>query len=152
MSSLSQPELQDAWKSAVKECEAKFSPEDLDDIKKSTGPDEVLDFIKAVQAKERDSKLSRVMSQIRQFGRSFKAFERGLDLIAQGTPQPGCMIWGSIRFVLAVCGVPFSLLRLERNNIQQSRTKFRRIYPGSKEMYRHLRTTTRSLSGHGGTS
>ena len=153
MSVLSQPGLQDEWKSAVKECEAKFSPEDLDEVRKSKGPDDILDFIKDVEAKESNSKLSRLMGQIRQFGRSFKAYEHGLDLIAQGTPFPGCIIWGSIRVVLAVRGTPFSLLRLQRESLQSKRSyaKWPPIDPGGEKMHRRLRKTTWSIGTYGRT-
>lgn len=135
MSTLSQPELLATWNLAVKECEASFSPEDLDEIKKSKGPDDVLDFIKDLEAKERNSKLSRAMGKIRQFGRHFKAYQHGLDLIAQGTPFPGCIIWGSIKVVLAVRGAPFSLLRLEGKSVQSklSYAKCWRIDPGREK-------------------
>ena len=107
MTTFSEPERLGAWKSAVKECEAEFSPEDLEEMKKSTGPDDILDFIEEVQVQEHNSKLSWLTGRVRRFGRSFKAYDHGLDLMAQGTPFPGCLIWGSIRIVVSV-SMPFA--------------------------------------------
>lgn len=30
-------------------------------------------------------------------------FTASIDMLAQGSPAPGCLLWGSIKFALTVC-------------------------------------------------
>lgn len=54
------------------------------------------------QAKRVGSKHSKVVDQVRDGLARMQSFNRALDLIAQGTPFPGCLVWGSVVFLLTI--------------------------------------------------
>ena len=66
------------------------------------GPDDVLKEIKKWQSGQKKSKYYRVADGIQAGISRLQQFNRAVDLIAQGSLAPGCLVWGSIIFVLTV--------------------------------------------------
>ena len=66
------------------------------------GPEDVLEEIKKWQSIQKKSKYCRVANNVEAGFSRLQMFNRALDLIAQGTPAPGCLVWGSIIFALTV--------------------------------------------------
>lgn len=95
-------ELRSAWQAALQHHEAEFAPEDLAEIKKSPNPEDLLQFIKTLEVKHDRSRLSKLLRSIGGLGQYFKTYQRALDIVAQGLPSPGCLVWGCIRVVLSV--------------------------------------------------
>ncbi|KAL8823762.1 MAG: hypothetical protein Q9191_005572 [Dirinaria sp. TL-2023a] len=91
---------QNAWLIAISECEQELDPKTVAEIKPFTQPRDLLDYIKQRQNKEHRSKIRQLLSKVSSFGFRFEKYQSALDLIAQGTPMPGCLIWGSIRLAL----------------------------------------------------
>ena len=89
------------WRKTLKRCEGKFYEEDLNKIKNSNGVKDVLAFVDE-EYKKQDSRVLKWLQKVKDFGDQFKAYQKSIDLIFQGTPIPGCLIWGSIRLVLSV--------------------------------------------------
>ena len=94
--------MRDTWQHAILSNEKHFTQKDLVEIKKTTKPDDLLGFIKTLEVKDDKSNISKIARRIGMLGVYFNTYERSLDLIAQGLPSPGCLVWGSIKFALSV--------------------------------------------------
>ena len=66
------------------------------------GPEDVLEQIKIWQSRQGKSQYCRLADGVQAGMSQLQKFSRAIDLIAQGTPAPGCLVWGSIVFVLTV--------------------------------------------------
>lgn len=62
----------------------------------------MLNELEQWQAKRVGSKHSKVIDQVRDGLARMQSFNRALDPIAQGTPFPGCLVWGSVVFLLTI--------------------------------------------------
>ena len=64
-----------------------------------TGPEDVVNEIDKWHKRHSDSKVAATV----RFGLGqLQRFNASIDMLAQGTPSPGCLLWGSIKFVLTV--------------------------------------------------
>lgn len=87
-----------------------LSEKDMKRIMIPTGPEDVVNEIERWQKKHSDSKFA---AGIRAGLARLQRFSASIDMLAQGTPDPGCLLWGSIKFVLTVsslyihCSVSF---------------------------------------------
>lgn len=100
-----------AWQKAISMHEDRFTTEELVEIKKTTKPDDLLGFIKTLEVSDDKSKISRIAKRIGTLGLYLNTYEHSLDMITQGLPSPGCLIWGSIKVVLSVSAT----LRIPKN-------------------------------------
>lgn len=64
-----------------------------------TGPEDVINEIDKWHKRHSDSK---VAAGVRFGLGQLQRFNASIDMLAQGTPSPGCLLWGSIKFVLTV--------------------------------------------------
>ena len=72
---------------------------DIKRIMIPTGPEDVVNEIDKWHKRHSDSKVAATV----RFGLSqLQRFNASIDMLAQGTPSPGCLLWGSIKFVLTV--------------------------------------------------
>ena len=94
--------MRDVWQQAILSHETRFAPEDLVEIKKTAKPDDLLGFIKTFEVSDDKSKISQIAKHIGMLGTYLNTYEHSLDMITQGLPSPGCLIWGSIKVVLSV--------------------------------------------------
>ena len=69
-----------------------------------TGPEDVVNEIMKWQKNRPDSK---VAAGVRAGLVRLQRFNASIDMLAQGTPSPGCLLWGSVKFVLAVSSTLF---------------------------------------------
>lgn len=90
------------WQIAIRQCEQDLPKEALAEIRSGTRPEDVLEYIKERQSKESKSRLLNKLSDVSKICFRFAEFQSALDVLAQGTPSPGCMVWGAIRVVLTV--------------------------------------------------
>ena len=95
-----------AWRNARDTYRKSLPDKDFDRIMIPARPDDVLKEIEKWQSRQKKSKYSKVADSIQAGISKLRKFDRALDLIAQGTPSPGCLVWGSIIFVLTV-SIPF---------------------------------------------
>ena len=90
-----------------------LSEKDLKRIMLPTGPEDVITEIEKWQQKHLDSKFATgVRSGLGQLQR----FSASIDMLAQGTPSPGCLLWGSIKLVLTVSSMLILYARLSVSN------------------------------------
>lgn len=91
-----------AWKKATETLEKSIPEKDFLRICSLTSPEDILKELEMWQIKQGSSKLGAVVDQVRNGLARLQSFNRALDLLAQGSPSPGCLLWGSIVFVLAM--------------------------------------------------
>lgn len=76
-----------------------LSEKDLKRIMIPTGPEDVVNEIEKWRERHLNSK---VAASVRSGIGQLQRFSASIDMLAQGTPSPGCLLWGSIKFVLTV--------------------------------------------------
>lgn len=76
-----------------------LSEKDMKRIMIPTGPEDVVNEIEKWHKRHSDSK---VAAGIRFSLGQLQRFNASIDMLAQGTPSPGCLLWGSVKFVLTV--------------------------------------------------
>ena len=91
-----------AWKKATDTLEKSLPEKDFQRIRSLTSPEDVLKELEKWQIKRGTSKLGAVVDQVRDGLARMQSFNRALDLLAQGSPSPGCLLWGSIVFALTI--------------------------------------------------
>ncbi len=65
-------------------------------------PEDVLEEIQKWQSRQAKSKYCKVADGVQAGISRLQRFNHAIDMIAQGSPAPGCLVWGSIIFVLTV--------------------------------------------------
>ncbi len=114
----SDPFAVQAWRSALEQVEQDCGSDVVGKlIMQETKPGHLLDYIQQRQEKESRSKFSKLLGKISTMADVLDRFQSALDVISQGTPQPGCLLWGSIRLVLEVRNWPFLCLSSELSGL-----------------------------------
>ena len=96
-----------AWRNARDTYRRSLPEKDFKRIMVPAGPDDVLKEIEKWQGGQSKSKCCRAADGIQVGISQLEQFNRAVDLIAQGSPAPGCLVWGSIIFVLTVSNFSF---------------------------------------------
>jgi hypothetical protein len=91
-----------SWKSALASFSKSISKKDFEQIQQSTSPQDVLNYIESVRLKEQGNKDPKISLAIKACAHRLQRFSGALDMLAQGASQPGCLVWGSIKFALMV--------------------------------------------------
>jgi hypothetical protein len=91
-----------AWNNARETLKKSLPEKDFRWICSLTSPEDILKELELWQVKHAESKRGKVVDQVRDGLARMQSFNRALDLLAQGTPFPGCLVWGSIVFVLTM--------------------------------------------------
>lgn len=91
-----------AWRNARDTYRRSLPEKDFKRIMIPAGPEDVLKEVQEWQSRQSKSKYRRVADGIHAGMSRLEKFNRAIDLIAQGSPAPGCLVWGSIIFVLTV--------------------------------------------------
>lgn len=91
-----------AWQNARDTYRKSLSDKDFKRITIPAQPEDVLQEIEKWQSRQGKSKYRRVADGVQAGLSQLQKFNRAIDMIAQGSPAPGCLLWGSIIFVLTV--------------------------------------------------
>jgi fungal STAND N-terminal Goodbye domain len=94
-----------AWRHALDTYRKSLTDKDLKQLQVPAGPEDVVASIEKWQMKQKNKTSEKIASAIRAYTGRMQRFNACIDVIAQGTPQPGCLLWGSIRLVLTVCWI-----------------------------------------------
>ena len=97
-----------AWRNALNSYRKSLSDKDFKRINIPTGPEDVANEVEKWQQRQSASRYSRVAAAVRNGLGRMQHFSASIDMLAQGLPSPGCLLWGSIKFVLIV-GIPLRL-------------------------------------------
>lgn len=93
----------DAWKKALETYKKSLPQKDQTRIQMSTGPRDVVKDIEEWQLKQSKRKSMKVATVVGSGLARLQRFTASIDMLAQGSPAPGCLLWGGIKFVLTVC-------------------------------------------------
>ena len=91
-----------AWEDALKSYRRTLSDKELKRIMIPAGPEDVANEVEKWQRRQSASKYARVAAAVRAGVGRMQRFSASIDMLAQGSPTPGCLLWGSIKFVLTV--------------------------------------------------
>lgn len=92
----------DAWKQALETYKKSLPEKDQKRIKMPTGPRDVVKDIETWQLKQSNRKSAKVATAVGSGLARLERFTDSIDMLAQGCPDPACLLWGSIKFVLTV--------------------------------------------------
>ena len=85
-----------------------LSEKDMRRIMIPTGPEDV---VKEIENWRKNHSSSKIAAGVRAGLVRLQRFSASIDMLAQGTPSPGCLLWGSIKFVLTVSSMLFLYMR-----------------------------------------
>lgn len=92
----------DAWKEAGEKYKKSLSKKDLLQVQIPTGPADIVKEIESWHLKVNNSKSTKVATAVGRGLAQLQRFTASIDMLAQGSPAPGCLLWGSIKFALTV--------------------------------------------------
>ncbi len=99
-----------AWKNAKDTYRKSLSEKNFKRVIVPAGPEDVLDEIDGWQRRQSASRCTKVAGGIQACIAGIQKFSNSIDIIAQGSPSPACLLWGSVKFVLTVGDVPLPFL------------------------------------------
>ena len=79
-----------------------LSEKDLSPLSVPAGPEAVVDEISKRQKRQSKSRYAKVATGVWGGLVRLHRFSASIDMLAQGSPSPVCLLWGSIKFVLTV--------------------------------------------------
>lgn len=92
----------DAWKEAREKYKKTLSKKDQLQVQITTGPADVVKEIESWHLKVNNSKSTKFAAAVGGGLARLQRFSASIDMLAQGSPAPGCLLWGSIKFALTV--------------------------------------------------
>ena len=98
----------DAWQRALATFEKSLPAKHLQRIQIPTTPGDVVAQVAEWDQRHRKTRSFKVATTFQGCIRNFERFSAAIDQLAQGSPQPACLLWGCIRFVLTVSSVCLS--------------------------------------------
>ena len=90
-----------AWEEAFRKFKASMPAKDLKYIQQPTAPEDIISRLNKWMS-SKDTTSGKLASLLQERTARLQRFAGAIDQFAQGMPQPACLIWGSIRFVLTV--------------------------------------------------
>ena len=103
----------DAWKIALANYETSLPAKDLKQLRLPVSPEEVVLCIEDWERRHRRSKYTKFSAAVRACTSRIQRFSASIDQLSQGASQPGCLLWGSIRFALIVSRVIILLISIK---------------------------------------
>ena len=91
-----------AWRNALNSYRKSLSNKDFKRILIPAGPADVANEVERWQCRQSASRYARVAAAVRAGVGRMQRFSASIDMLTQGSPSPGCLLWGSIKFVLTV--------------------------------------------------
>lgn len=94
-----------AWRNALNSYRKSLSDKGFKRIMIPAGPEHVANEVEKWQSRQSASRYARVAAAVRAGVGCMQRFSASIDMLAQGSLAPACLLWGSIKFVLTV-GIP----------------------------------------------
>lgn len=92
----------EAWKSALADYKRSVPKKDYQQIQQSTSAQDVVTYVEELQRKEQHRQHASLLEIIGKHIGRFERFSQAVDMLAQGSPSPACLIWGSIKFAIVL--------------------------------------------------
>ena len=91
-----------SWKNALASFRKSIPKKDFEQIQQSTSPQDVVNYIESIRQKKQGINDAKILQAVKACAHRLQRFSGALDMLAQGAAQPGCLVWGSIKFTLMV--------------------------------------------------
>ena len=91
-----------AWERASASLERSLSPKDLKRLRLPANPEDLVSHVETWLESKR-GKARKAISAAGQTVSRIQRFSVCIDQLAQGSPAPAALLWGSIKFILTVC-------------------------------------------------
>ena len=92
-----------AWRSALSTYRKSLTDKEFSNVTAPTGPQDVVREVDRWQLQQSSSRYAKACTSIRNGLARMERFTGAIDMLAQGTPAPGCLLWGGIKVALMVC-------------------------------------------------
>ncbi|MCJ1235453.1 hypothetical protein MMC14_003421, partial [Varicellaria rhodocarpa] len=89
-----------AWRAALASYEKSLPAKDLKQLRLPTTPADLVLSVEDWERKHKESRCTKYSAAIRACTSRMERFSASIDQLAQGASQPGCLLWGSIKFAL----------------------------------------------------
>ena len=90
------------WENAIATYKKSLTTKDLQQLQVPTSPQDLVAYIAGWEQKRKKSKYTKIAAVLQACTSRIERFSAVIDQLAQGCPQPACLLWGSIKFVLTV--------------------------------------------------
>lgn len=97
-----------AWQKAVATLKKSVPPKHLEKIQSTTTPADIMAQMKEWEQDHSKTRRATIAKVLETCINRVEKFSTAIDQLAQGSPQPACLLWGCIRFVLSVSDVSHS--------------------------------------------
>lgn len=97
--------ITDAWQKAVATFTKSLPPKHLQKIQSQTTPRDIVAQMKEWEQVHKKTGRATLTRAFEACINRVEKFSAAIDQLAQGSPQPACLLWGCIRFVLLVSDV-----------------------------------------------
>lgn len=90
-----------AWENAMKSLRKSLPPKDLKQLQSPIRPEDLVDHVQAWNT-SKQGRTRKSVEFMQDTVSRIQRFSGCIDQLAQGIPDPACLLWGSIRFALTV--------------------------------------------------
>lgn len=94
--------ITEAWKSALAAYKSLVPKKEYQQIQQSTSAQDVVTYVEELQRKKPHSRHAGLLETIGKHIGRLERFSQAVDMLAQGSPSPACLIWGSIKFAIVL--------------------------------------------------
>ena len=91
-----------AWKTAINTFRKSLTDKEFNSVTTPITPQDVVHEVERWQLQQSNSRHAKVCAAVRNGLVRMDRFTGAIDVLAQGTPAPGCLLWGGIKVALTV--------------------------------------------------
>ena len=91
-----------AWKNAEDTLRKSLPDKEFSDLITPSRPQDVVHEVEKWQLQQSGSKYAKTCAAVRNGMTRMEKFTGAIDMLAQGSPAPGCLLWGGIKVALTV--------------------------------------------------
>ena len=91
-----------AWKNARHALQKSLTEKEFKSVTLPNRPQDIVHEVETWQLQQSSSKYAKTCAAVRNGLARMERFTGAIDMLAQGTPNPGCLLWGGIKVALVV--------------------------------------------------
>ena len=91
-----------AWRNAENTLRKSLPDKEFCDLATPSRPQDVVHEVERWQLQQSGSKYAKTCAAVRDGLTRMEKFTGAIDMLAQGTPAPGCLLWGGVKVALTV--------------------------------------------------
>lgn len=90
-----------AWENAMKSLRKSLPPKDLKQLQSPIRPEDLVNYVDQWKS-SKQGKTRKSVDFMQETVARIQRFSGCIDQLAQGVPDPACLLWGAVRFALTV--------------------------------------------------